>query len=322
MKDILKNKVPVSKVNKKQHVLIVFLIISSFFWLLTKLSNEYSASVIYNVNYINLPATKLFQNNPNATIELQLKTSGFKLLRERINKKTITLDLQNVLFKEKYHYYILSKTKKVEIQKQLSNHIQLEFVTKDSLFFDLGLNKLKKVPVISDLDIRFKSGYNLSDKITVTPDSIEIRGPEIQVDQVKELKFEILELQEVSENVYYEVKLLLPENLNKINYSSKVVKVIAKVEKFTEGNFEIPFYIEGIPEDSKITTYPKKVKVVFQVGISNYSKISASDFKVKCNYNVSKNNNLNYLTPVLVEKPGLISSVKLVPDHIEFLIQK
>ena len=322
MKEIMKNRIASTKQNKKQHVLFLFLIISSFFWLLTKLSNEYVTNVVYNIEYVNLPAAKLFQNTPDPSLELRLKATGFKLLGENINTKTLTIDLQNVRYSKGYKYFILSRTKQNELQKQLDKNIKLETINKDSLFFELGINKFKKVPVIADVDVRFKSGFNFSDKISISPDSIEIRGPEIQINKIDALKFKKLKLQDVAEDIYYEVQLELPENLDKVHYSEKAIKVVARVEKFTEGSFHIPFEIVGIPEDAKVTTYPKSVEIIFQVGISNYNKISADDFKVTCDYLFSKKNNHDYLTPVLVKKPSLVSSIKMSPDHIEYLIQK
>ena len=61
---------------------------------------------------------------------------------------------------------------------------------------------------------------------------------------------------------------------------------------------------------------------MFQVGLSNYKKIAASDFKVICDYKISNGQNKHYLVPKLIEKPSLVSSIRLVPDRIEYLIQK
>ncbi|MFC2110235.1 hypothetical protein ACFLSU_06680 [Bacteroidota bacterium] len=322
MKTSLTDKIKNSRKNKKQHALWVFLCISTIFWFLTKLSKVYISNVVYNVEYVNLPEAKLFQNTPSETIELEIKGTGFKLLKENLNRKTLTLDLSKVRFKEKYHYYLLAASKSVEIQEQLGKSIRLENIRQDSLFFDLGVNKFKKVPVVSDIDISYKLGYSLSDEILVLPDSIEIRGPEIQINSINELKLENLELKDIFEDVYHEVQIIKPENTDKVHYKTEAVKIIAKVEKFTEDSFTVPFYIENIPQNAKITTYPKEVKVVFKIGLSNYSKISASNFKIKCDYKASIEAGLNYLVPKIVEQPEWVSSVKLVPRHIEFLIQK
>ena len=143
---------------KKQHVLIVFLLASTLFWFLTKLSKEYETIVVYNVDYQNLPSSKLFQNNPDKQIALIVKGTGFKLLREEMKGAPLKMNLRNVVWNGGYSYFLLSKSKESQIQNQLDKNIKLIGFEKDTLFFELGFNKRKKIPVISNLDLRFKSG--------------------------------------------------------------------------------------------------------------------------------------------------------------------
>jgi hypothetical protein len=311
-----------SKTTKKQHTLLFFLLISLLFWLLTKLSKEYETKVIYAVNYVNLPSSKLFQNTPENTVELLVKSTGFNLLQEKLQKRSINIGLRNVVPGDSYSYYLLSKTKYNQIQSQLEKSIELIGFSKDTLFFELGFNKRKKVPVITNFDFRFKSGYNLSNKIIVRPDSVEISGPEIQVDKINSIITSLLQIEDIVEDMYFEIPLLKPEALNKLNYSHNQVQVIGQVEKFTEDSFHVPFEIVGLPTNTKITTYPKTIEVVFQVGLSNYKKIAANDFKIICNYKKSASENTRFLIPELIEKPSLVSSIKMIPNHIEYLIQK
>lgn len=308
--------------SKKQHTLILFLLFSSFFWLLTKMSKEYETRVVYNVNYINLPSSKLFQNTPNPKIALYVKGIGFDLFKEKTRISSIDVNLQNVISKGKYTYFLLPNAKKQEVQKQLGNNIELLGFEKDSLFFELGFNKHKKIPVVANLDLRFKSGYNLSNNVHLIPDSIEVSGPEIQVDQINSISSELLVVDEIIEDLNNEVSLVIPDDLDKLNYSSTEVNVVAKVDKFTEGSFKIPFIIEGLPEGTRVTTYPNAVEVVFQVGLTDYKKINASDFDVVCDYIKHEEENTYYLIPKLVKKPTLVSAIKLVPNRIEYLIQK
>jgi hypothetical protein len=129
-------------------------------------------------------------------------------------------------------------------------------------------------------------------------------------------------LKDVSENVSQEIFLVKPENSEKVKLYKEKVVVVAKVEKFTEDSFEVPFTVKNLPETSKITTYPKTVSVTFKVGLSNYNKISPNSFKVGCDYSKTLAKKLDYLEPSLLEKPDWVSAVKLAPGQIEFLIQK
>ncbi len=322
MKVTTKNKDIQPVKNKRQHTLLFFITLSTLFWLLIKLSNEYSSVVTYRVIYEKLPVEKLFQNDPPSTIDIRLKATGFKLLQEKINRKKLSFNLRKVFFKEKYHYYILTQNYKGRVQEQLGDGVLLQSFVKDTVFFELGLNKFKKVPVVSNIDVNCKLGFNISNGISLIPDSVVVRGPEIHIDKIKFIETEKEELLNVSENIDKSINLILPEELPKVTFSNEEVQLKARVEKFTEGSFEVPFEIVGIPDSLKITTYPKKVKVVFQIGLSNFSKISANSFKVQCDFKESKKRNLNYLEPKIIEKTSIVSSVKIRPSHIEYLIQK
>ena len=84
----------------------------------------------------------------------------------------------------------------------------------------------------------------------------------------------------------------------------------------------MPYKIINVPENLKINTLSKKVSIVFIVGLSHFNKITANSFQVVCNYNTSQKNNLNYLVPKVISKPDLIKSYKIIPNKIDFLIEK
>lgn len=318
---LIKNNALVKK-NKKRPVFLVFLAISFFFWCMTKLSKEYDAIISYPVTYKNLPYRKIFYEAPVKKMDFYVRATGYRLLKEKINSKKISIDLRYIHKKNKNNFYVLLKGKNKEIQLQMDASVKFRQIMQDTLFLALATKKFKKIPLISDYDLQYKSGYNLSKSLKMKPDSVLVSGPENQVDKIQFLKLETLVLRNISENIDVKVRIKTPKALDKISYSNKYISVSGKVEKFTEDSFEVPFKIEGLDSDLKITTYPKMVKVTYQVGLSNYSKITAKNFKVICNYNMSKLNNYSYLTPELVEKPEWVSNVKISPSTIEYLIQK
>ena len=101
----------------------------------------------------------------------------------------------------------------------------------------------------------------------------------------------------------------------------KEITISGKIEKFTEGTFEVQYKIINIPDGLKINTLSKKIQVTFIVGLSNFNNLSENSFQIVCDYNVSKESNLGYLIPKLVHKPSEIKSYKMIPNKIDFLIQ-
>ena len=170
-------------------------------------------------------------------------------------------------------------------------------------------------------DIQFKLGYNLIDKIHISPDSVNIIGPKAQLDTIYKIKTNQLVLKEVSEEINQNIELKLPAS-DQIATSELLVSVTAKVDKFTEGSFSVPFTVINIPDNYSIATFPSEIEVTYIVALSNFSKITKESFVIECDFEQAINNELNYLIPVLKQTPALVSSYKITPNKIDFLIEK
>ncbi len=314
------NKIDSLKSKKKLRIFLLFLTISFLFWMLIKLSEEYIADVKIKANYIDLPNKKLLQNEPDHEIILTLKTTGFNLLRYRITEKNITYSLKDIIHIKNSIYYSKTSSNINFIQAQYSAKISLLKIKPDTLFFNFSKKFSKKVKVEPEINLQFKSGYNLVNKSVITPEFITISGPKGIIDSIDEVKTEVVDIENIAESFEKNIPLIVP--VEKVSLSEDHVIFKAKVDKYTEGTFSMPFEVINVPRTSIISTYPKEVKIVFKVALSDYNKVVSESFKVICDFKESQNNNLDYLIPKIVEQPDMITSVKIVPNKIEYLIKK
>jgi len=104
--------------------------------------------------------------------------------------------------------------------------------------------------------------------------------------------------------------------------SEEKVTVKGEVDKITDGSYTLPFKVINLPRNVIISTYPKEVKVVYQVALKDYNKIPENSFRIQCDYKQTEDNKLDYLIPKLIDKPEIITNVKIIPNKIEFLIKK
>lgn len=298
----------------------VALIVTVLFWSLTKLSKEYQTVITFPVEYINLPQDKLIQSEPLQEIEVQAKASGFKLFGTSLFKKKIKLDVKKLKRKSNSEFYLLLENQKIDIQNQVSSGFIINTIEQDTIYLDLGQLTSKKVAIKGTYDFTYKLGHHLTNEVVIKPDSILVSGPKRQIDTLQYLYLEKLELKDISKSI--EQKLQISEISNAIKFNIKEVIIFGEVDRFTEGNLELSFEIINLPDSVTVTTFPKKVKVFYQVGLANFNKINIGSFKIVCDFNNSLNNNLNYLIPRVVTKPGFVTSVKINPNKIEYLIQK
>lgn len=309
---------------KNQHKIpksfFVALTVALFFWLLTKLSKEYQAVITFPIEYVNIPQDKLLESSPLERIDIQIRASGFRLFVKSIFKNTIQLDAKKLQRKSNTTYYLLIENQKIDIQNQISNNFLINGIAQDTIFLNLGQLTSKKIPIQGVFDFSFKLGYHLTNSIVISPDSTLVSGPKSQIDTLQKLYLNKLVLKDISKSVNQTLKI--NEISDVIKFNTKEVTVFGEVDRFTEGNLESPFEIINLPDSESVTTFPKVVKVFYQVGLTNFSKVNATSFKIICDYNNSLSNNLNYLIPKVITKPDFVTSVKLNPNKIEYLIQK
>lgn len=300
----------------------LFVLLAFIFWMLSKFSKEYEATVLFNVVYEGLPEDKIFQSKPPEQIPIHIKGSGFKLISAKLFSKKIKLNTGNLTNYRGTQYYILLNQQELDIEKQLSNGLSIDYFVKDSVFFDLGTLATKKVPVFVDADVNFSPGYDFVNGLKSQPDSVFILGPKAVLDTINQISTSEVVAQDVHSNLNVQTQLLLPDDTVKFVENIAEVNVVAEVDKFTEGVFEVPFIVDNLPDDISLSTFPKTVKVSFKVGLSDFNKINENSFTIRCDYEFSFQNNLTYLIPRLDSKPNLVKQVKIAPGKIDFLIQK
>ena len=321
--DFKKNKRGYSVKNgRKAKMLFALLGLSFLFWMLIKLSKEYTDVVQFNVRYTNLPKGKMLQKDAQKNVDIIIKTFGFNIVKYHFKKRNIDVDLNSLKRKKGLIYYELSKDFLPQIQRQVAADVEVIAVKPDTLYFHLGVSKTKNVKIISDINVQFQSGYSLLGAFKVEPDYISISGPEVLIDSIEEIKTKSITLTDIKTNILLKVPIVALDISSKVSYSVDEVTVSGMVEKFTEAKLELPFKINNLPDNYSITTFPDMVEVVFQIGLSDYNKINQKDFEISCDYNRTVKNGLNYLIPEVVSQPSIVTEIKIVPSQIEFLIKK
>lgn len=305
---------------KKINVFLLFFLISFVVWTLVKLANTYTDTIVMKVVYTNLSDDKILLGSEESTLQAQVKTTGFRMLGQKIFTKEVEVDLNKVSKANAENtFYVLADD---ALNKHLYQEIEFLKVSPDTLFFTLGKNKTKQVPVIHQLALEFEKGYNLYDSLRVDPKFIEISGPEDIVDDVKVVYTEIKQLENISTDIDLKLQLVKNDSLKRINYSQATVNAVAKVDKYTEGKLSIPLHVQNLPQGYSIKLFPKEVSVTFTTNVSDYNEITQNDFTIYCDYNDIKNTNASFFIPKLAKFPKSLKSYRIENKKINFLIKK
>ena len=313
----LKSELLTSIKNKKINVFLLFLVSAFIILIFTKLSKQYTNTVVFNIEKVNVPQERVILNDSSTVLNLTLKTSGFKWLSYYFETPKVQIDFSKDVY-QKDSVYVWSKSKAFLSNTQLPNHVELLNMSPDTLVFKYGVYMVKKVPVILNSSIGFMQGYDVLGDYILEPDSIQIIGSDILVSEIQNIETDSILLSGIRADISETVKLKLPKE-KELKFSDTDIVLKASVDKFTEGTLKIPIQVINVPNGVSLNYFPKEVNVSYYVNLSNFNSIKSKDFKVVCDYN-KIGENQSFLIPELVKSPKSVKKSKINQQRIEFII--
>lgn len=317
----LKASISKSIKSKRIHVFLLFLTLAFTILIFTKLSKEYTNTIIFDINKVNVPPEHIILNDSNSKLKITLKTHGFKWLRYYFFKPKITIDFDKDVDNKK-STYVWSKSKAYLYESaQFGEQVKLLNIAPDTLLFNYDVNLVKKVPVALNSNINYSQGFDLYGRYAVEPDSIEIIGPHILVSEIDRIETAEVNLSEVKSNIETYIKLKLPKHDNNLIFSKETVLLSANVKKFTEGSLKVTITLTNVPESTRLKYFPKEVNVTFYTSLEDFKSIVSEDFIVTCDYSKVIEGQ-SFLKPELFKFPEAVKNTKVNQQRVEFIILK
>lgn len=320
MRSKIKAKITKAIKSRKLNVFGLFLVLAFLFLIFTKLSKTYTETVAFHLEYKNVPQDKAVVSDSSQLVKVMVKAYGFNLLPYYFYDHSVVVDFKTDVSLKNKNYVWVSKQGTQKINKKLGNSVEIISIKPDTLVFPFHNLAVKKVPVKVNHKIKFVAGYDYMDALHVQPDSIKLIGSEALLSDINHVSTEPLLLNGVNSDFSKTVAIASTAALKKIKVSPKEVVVSAKVEKFTEGTFEVPVTIVNLPVGTTINYFPKTISVAYYVNLNDYKLIKPTDFVLECDFNDIKNTDNTYFKPKIVSTPKQVKSVRLKQNKVEFIL--
>jgi len=299
---------------------VFFLVLSFLFLVFAKLSKTYTETVVFHINYSNVPEQHSISSDHDSIIKVRVKSYGFNLLSHNFFKHSINVDFKKETRKRGEQYIWETEKGFTKIRTKLGSKFEVLSIAPDSLVFPFEIMTVKTVPVKPDLEISYSAGYDILDSLTVQPDSVKVIGPKNIVEKISKIKTTKKKLKDVNVSINETLELKLDKSFKNVKLDKNSVKLTGTVEKYTEGTFEVPVNIINLPKGIKINYFPKTVLVSYYVSLENYKEIKSSDFEIVCDYAQLESRDGTFFIPQLVSKPELVRSAKIKQSKVEFII--
>jgi len=313
-------KTVLEKVNsRKMKVFLLFLLCSFLAWTVSKLSEEYESRANFEIVYRNIPDSLLSEGNIEKSISAKIRTSGFQFLSYAISSGSVQLDVQNVL-EQDGDYFLTASTVKNQMENQLPNRISLIELDAPIYWTDLYLVDSRTIPVQPKITLQLAQNYLLEHRLTVSPDSVIIKGPKKEIEKVQSVFTLPVTLSDVSEDFARKLDLKPLDSMGNVVMNVKEVTISGKVVRFSEKEFDVNINVRNVPEGYRLRMFPDHVPLVCKAGITRLKELTPSDFDVFVDYKAIAED--KYLFAELEERPEGTFSVRLLENQIEFVLEK
>lgn len=309
-----------SKRGRNLLLFVAFLLLSSVFWLMRSLQENYKMRISVPVQYNELPASIGVSSDLPKSIEVDISDKGIRLLRyslssfepiqiratkQQLNRERLSISRQSLA--ELLRQQLEQSTQIVRI---VPEEINISFYKKQKLVLPVKL--------LSKLEA--EGGFYVSDP-AISPTRVAVYGSRENLDKLKEILTDTLKRSALRESFVDTISLGKYPGLV---FEPKFVTVQVDVEELTEQHFELDLKTVNVPVGELLRPLPSRVDLQLTIPRSRYNEIKAEDLELSVFYPLSRDSlaNQGALEVVLTKKPDWLKHYKIVPSRVQYIVEK
>ncbi len=307
-----------SEKNRKFLIFLFFLMVSTVFWLIQTLNDDYETEVTIPLRLKNVPDNVVLTQEPPKEIRLDVQDKGTVLMNYLFGQTFYPLTIDFKEHAKSGHVQIPLSSLQKSINAQLATSTRVISEKPDTIDIIYTQGEAKKVPV--QLTGKFTAGkqYYIA-KVHVQPDSVMVYAPHNVLDTLRSMPTTYTELIDMCDTTYVEIPL---KHIKGVKTIPEAVKTRFVLDIYTEKTVEVPIVGVGFPEDKSLKAFPSKVKVSFQVGLHLFKSITAEQFRIEVPYEELSKSTSDKYTLHLKMMPKEVKRIRLSPESIDYLIEQ
>ena len=299
----------------------VFLLISVCIWFLNALSKNYTSVIEYTLTYTDFPAGQVLVGDSSEDLDLRVNANGYSILRYKTFRKRgpISYNVANNTLsrpeEDTTRAFILTRYITGQISQQLPPDLQLLEIKPDTLHFQFARKITRMVEILPDFKYQLDKQFTIKDRIILEPDSVEVTGPDLLLDTLRYVYTESSDLGDLSKDFSDKVRL---RRISDLDFNRSRTNCLIELERFTEVQLSIPIEVLNLPDSIALQTFPSRVKLTCNVGLSKYDRVDGSLIKAVVDY--SEITDGTKLLDVDIQSiPVFLISSEYYPKSVEYL---
>lgn len=294
-----------------------FLVLSGIFWLSTSLNEYYDREILIPVNIEGLPKNVVVSSLGGDTIHVTVRDKGFAVLNYLYGSRAHSIVVDFTKYSKTNGKAIVTNAELQKLVKQqLYASSALLSMKPDRLEYDYVKGLPKNVPVRLAGDVVPAENYYLAHS-QITPQTVTIFAGRHLLDSIKYVVTKDVSVTNFTDTVDFEVEL---KAIPGVRISPQKVTVKLFPDVLTEETVEVPVTAVNVPEGIQLRMFPARVKVKFNVGVSQYRSVNVSQFRIEADYN-SITSESEHCPIKITKTPIGVSKATLEVQHVDYLIE-
>lgn len=313
------------KIDHRIITYLTFVAISSIFWLLNKLGEEFTTNLNYPVQFINLPANKVLISDLPKELNLNVSGTGYAILRHKTNPGAYPVIIDLSSYSEEMSkpglksFSLVTRYEKEAFNTQFGNSLTVNEVLPERLLFKFANIVSKKIKVEPTISLELERQYMLDGQISSNPDSVLVEGPKSILDTFKLCYTKPIKTKPLKKTTQKKVEISEVEYLR---FTPDEVMLNIPVSEFTEGTVHVEIIVVNTPDSIELKTFPRFVDVSFNASITNFGSLGPDDFRVEVDYLDLNVINGGKLPVRMVLSPVQVKILGISPALVEFMLER
>ena len=308
-----------SKKSREFLIFLFFVFVSFCFWLLQVLNDDYETEISISLKMKNVPENVVLTSELPEELKIGVKDRGTVLVNYKLGQKLYPLTIDFDEYADKGNQVrIPSATLSKRIGSQLNQSTKLFTIKPDTLELIYTRGEGKKVPVQLRGEVKAERQFYISD-ILYSPDSVMVYAPQELLDTIQAAYTEALYVEQITDTTRHRVNMMPVKGAR---FTPSYSDVTFLVDMYSEKTVEVPVLGVGFPDDEVLRTFPSKVHVTFQVGLSQFKHVTSDDFEVVVDYQTLQEEKREKCSPTLVKSPSNVNHVRISPLEIDYIIEQ
>ncbi|MDR1525955.1 MAG: YbbR-like domain-containing protein [Tannerella sp.] len=303
-------------------IFLFFLLLSFFFWLLQNLQQDYEKQVELPLRYKNVPPEWVLSEDNPQKVSILLKDKGTTLMYFLWETyfSPIDISVSGLPDTPDRSFHITARELETMISKQLISSPSIASIEPHDITIKYDLLSSRSVPVIPNVIVNTKPGFQVSGDITISHPKISLYGSSKFLDTLNGIRTKLYTIENASGTRELTVGLDLPAG---VKTDQETVRLTVPVEEFTEKKVRLPVSCHDIPAGYALRIFPSIVEVACNIPLSRFKELNEEDLRIRLPFDEFEENRSTGKLPVrLTEKPSWVANVVIVPDEVEFIIEQ